>query len=361
MLRRKLLVVLGSLVLLTLAAAVSAILLLHGVLEDLVHASTAVAEGAAECHQLEAAAARLELEVGAESPSLASIQEQLAALTEGTGRLEALLGLPPEALGAIRAALPELDQAAGELPAADPEPRARALERARRAAGALRGRIAELAAASQDHGAREHQQLIRKFRVAGLAVGVVFLLLLNASIAVLLRAADMVLRPIDRLVDASRRLGREEFNHRVDDPGKDEFAELARAYNSLAAQLEANERRKVETLHQVARTLSHELNNAISAIDLQLTLLGRRTTDSSLAEPLRRIHEPLGRMSRIIDALTRVRRIVLTDYLSGIKMLDLERSVIDHDQAEPPDGDAVAGQDADERAQRAGTADLGAR
>jgi nitrate/nitrite-specific signal transduction histidine kinase len=360
MLRRKLLVVLGSLVLLTLAAAVSAILLLHAVLEDLIHASTAVAEGAAECHQLEVTAARLELEVGAESPSLPSIQEQLTALADGTGRLQALLGLPPEALGAIRSSLPEMDEAAGEL-AVDAEPRARALERARGVASGLRERIAELSAASRDHSAREHQQLIRKFRAAGLAVGVVFLLLLNASIAVLLRAADMVLRPVARLVEASRRLGREEFSHRVDDPGKDEFAELAQAYNSLAGQLEANERRKVETLHQVARMLSHELNNAISAIDLQLTLLGRRTSDRSLAEPLRRIQEPLGRMSRIIDALTRVRRIVLTDYLSGIKMLDLERSVVDNDQAEQPDGNAVAGQDADERAQRAGTADLGAR
>ncbi|MHC5009105.1 MAG: hypothetical protein ACYTGF_17300 [Planctomycetota bacterium] len=46
-----------------------------------------------------------------------------------------------------------------------------------------------------------------------------------------------------------------------------------------------------------------------------------------MAKPLRQIHQSLGRMADTIDALKRVRKIVLTDYLSGVKMLDLERSV----------------------------------
>lgn len=175
---------------------------------------------------------------------------------------------------------------------------------------------------------RDLEQFVARFRIAGLVVGIVALVLVNASIVIVLRAAMMVLRPVDKLVEASRHLAREEFDHRVVVDQADEFGELARAYNALAAQLEANEQRKLETLHQVSRTLNHELNNAISAIELQLTVVDRRRgTDETLAEPLHRIHESLARMSRTIDALKRVRRIVLTDYLSGVKMLDLDRSV----------------------------------
>ncbi len=40
-------------------------------------------------------------------------------------------------------------------------------------------------------------------------------------------------------------------------------------------------------------------------------------------------------MSHTIDSLQRVRKIVLTDYLAGIKMLDLERSVTGGTPASP--------------------------
>jgi pyruvate-formate lyase-activating enzyme len=41
---------------------------------------------------------------------------------------------------------------------------------------------------------------------------------------------------------------------------------------------------------------------------------------------LREIHESLSRMTRTVQALKNVRRIVLTDYVAGVKMLDLEQS-----------------------------------
>jgi hypothetical protein len=39
------------------------------------------------------------------------------------------------------------------------------------------------------------------------------------------------------------------------------------------------------------------------------------------------IHESLARMTVTLERLKHVRRIVLTDYTEGTKMLDLERSV----------------------------------
>ncbi len=186
-----------------------------------------------------------------------------------------------------------------------------------------------------DQTGQQRAVLIRKLRMTGLLVGVVFLALLNASIVVVLRTASMVLRPVDLLVDGSRRLAREQFDHRVPLDQADEFGELAQAYNSLAGQLQSNEQRKVQTLHQVARTLNHELNNAINTIDLQLTILGRRYRDDpALSEPLRSMRNTLAGMTGTIADLKRVRRIVLMDYTEGVEMLDLPRSVEDDSPSE---------------------------
>lgn len=344
MLQRKLLVVLGSLIALILVAAVSAIGLLHTVLEDLLHASMAAATGTATTYELEqaATAAGIELEAARRYPLSPS-----PAIAERVTRVElALAGLDeldaPEAVAAsvvrFETLVPELRARVAEL---DATPGAAGVEAAIAAAGPVIAEAAALSGLVREQSRIELDQIVTKFRVAGLIVGVVSLVLLNVSIIVVLRATTMVLRPVDRLVEASRRLGREEFDHRVLVEQDDEFGELARAYNRLAGQLQTNEQRRVETLHQVARTLSHELNNAISTIELQLTLMDRRARDERTGEPLRRIHQSLARMSQIIDALLRVRRIVLTDYLSGVKMLDLEQSVRD-DSGLPSPASAVA-------------------
>ncbi|MHC4427008.1 MAG: HAMP domain-containing protein [Planctomycetota bacterium] len=343
MLRRKLLLVLGSLILVLVLAAVFAIGLLHNVLEDLVSATTAALTGTAQCAELEGAMRAIEADLSElrrqGGGALDDIAEDLAFLRLHADNMEA--GTVSLAAGAtlqpIREHLEALAHQVEQFGSSDdPAGRAEHLERAIDSAAALGAQVSELTGLVRSHGVGEQERLIRKFRVAGLLLGVVFLVLLNVSIIAVLRAATMVLRPVDELVEASRRLAREQFGHRIEKVRNDEFGELARAYNSLAEQLASNEQRKLETLHQVARTLNHELNNAISAIDLQLELLGRRSSgDRSLVEPLQRIQQTLGRMSHTIDSLQRVRKIVLTDYLAGIKMLDLERSVTEGIPASP--------------------------
>jgi signal transduction histidine kinase len=141
---------------------------------------------------------------------------------------------------------------------------------------------------------------------------------------------------VDELVEASRHLAREEFDYRVQDHRRDEFGELARAMNHLAEQLQTNEQRKMETLQQVALTLNHELNNAASIIGLQLEKFARSSGgDPRHSQQLREIRKALERMTGIAEALKRVRRIVLTEYVGGLKMLDLEQS-LQADDAEPP-------------------------
>ncbi|MCC6680314.1 MAG: HAMP domain-containing protein [Phycisphaeraceae bacterium] len=180
-----------------------------------------------------------------------------------------------------------------------------------------------------------HNQLIRAFRwlVIGMAVG--FLLLVNASILLLMRSSQLVLRPVEQLVEATRQLAKERFDYRINLSRHDEFDELAAAYNHVAEQLGSHEQKRIEVLGQVGATLNHELNNAASIIELQLSLMRRRTGNpEATGQCLREIHETLGRMSRVVAALKHIRRIVLTDYAEGIKMLDLERSIRDDEPVE---------------------------
>ena len=176
--------------------------------------------------------------------------------------------------------------------------------------------------------AEDERAVAERFKWVVLSLGVVFLIVINVAVLVLLRVAGMVLRPVEKLVAASRELGREHFEHRVEiGPGGGEFDELGRAYNRLAEQLQANERGRIEAMGQLALTLNHELNNALALIEMQLQLVSRRATVGEPVEAaLRRIGEALERMGRTVQSLKHIRRIVLTDYVGGTKMLDLRRS-----------------------------------
>ena len=164
-----------------------------------------------------------------------------------------------------------------------------------------------------------------------------YVVMVNASAIILLHTAYMILRPVDQLVEASRELAKERFDYRVEIDRDDEFGELAHAYNRLAAQLAANEERKMETLRQVAVALNHDLNNTLAAIELELRLVDLQTGGNPrLTERFQRMHQSLARVAKAVRSLAEVRRIVLTEYMPGQMMLDLERSVSSDDAHQPP-------------------------
>jgi signal transduction histidine kinase len=194
----------------------------------------------------------------------------------------------------------------------------------------LRGPVIVLSDDAREDAQEERLALTRRLRwlVSGLAVA--FLLVINASVMLLLRSGSSILHAVDKLVEASRQLAMERFDYRVTLDRHDEFDELARAYNKLAEQLQENEKLKIDSLHQTALMLNHELNNAMTIIELQLQLLKRRGSDQASSEKsLRQIHERLQQMAEVIDKLKHVRRVVLTDYIDGVKMLDLQESMRD--------------------------------
>jgi HAMP domain-containing protein len=189
------------------------------------------------------------------------------------------------------------------------------------------------------HDLATHAFLAARLTWIVLGLSMAFFVLVNASVVLLLRAAGMILNPVDRLVAASRELAAEHFGHRVPLDRRDEFDELASAYNDLAQRLQANERKRLETLGMAALTLNHELNNAMGMIELQLQLVARRVGDREpIEKSLRCIGEGLARMSRAVESLKHIKRIVLTDYVEGTKMLDLQKST---EQAEPVKSDVA--------------------
>ncbi|MBX3373007.1 MAG: HAMP domain-containing protein [Phycisphaeraceae bacterium] len=329
MLRKKFMVVLGIIVTLHVVMALQSILALHGVLRDLDAAGAAAVASTT-------AIQRAKLELNAAQVRSSDLPPQATVPARDLASLSGSLDSQVRAMNDL--VLMEADGPAGDLAhlhdqvrqlAADagPVPVSLFLDRLVH----LRDQVDRLEISTSRVIEEARQDITSRFRRTIVVLGVVFVLIINATLMVLSRMVGIIVRPVDRLVEGSRRLAREEFSHRVDlgRPRRwsDEFAELADAHNALAAQLEQNEQRKVEMMHQVARTLSHELNNAIAIIELQITHLARQTRgDESQAERLREIHRTLARISRTIDSLMHVRRIVLTDYTSGVSMLDLERS-----------------------------------
>ncbi len=200
----------------------------------------------------------------------------------------------------------------------------------------LRGEIRNLEQIAAAYVSEERSHFGGHFRLLVLGLTLAAIVMVNASVVVLLHTVFMILRPVEQLVEASRELAQERFDVRVQIDGDDEFGELAHAYNHLAEQLAANEERKMDTLRQVAVALNHDLNNTLSAIELELRLVDRQTGGNPrLAERFQRMHASLDRVAKAVRSLTMVRRIVLTEYMPGQMMLDLEKSITTDDPNQP--------------------------
>jgi methyl-accepting chemotaxis protein len=351
MLRRKLILTLGSVVVVLLVTALGAIMLLQSMLSDLDHVNREAEGNTAAAARFGETLAAFESEVNrrilADGHDVAiDLTHALAVLSEQTDQMfEAFKPAEPELEDlhqTLTTRVPELEMlVAGIGPEQTAAIRDARFESILDLTIGLREQLTQFKRLSRIHTLSDHERLVARFRLTVIGLGLLFLVLINVSLMVLLHAGAMILRPLGALTDASRRLARGEFDHRIELPGGDEFGELADSYNQLAAELQRSELRRLETLHQVARTLNHELNNAISIIELQLRILETSPRDAtSAARAFVPIHETLQRITRTVEALKHVRRIVLTDYVAGVKMLDLERSVEEAPLIEMPRGES---------------------
>lgn len=320
MLRRKLLIRIGLLVACFVVGAVVAISLFQGALVDI--------------DRINREALVLMESIGRVDEAISKVQDSRDGLAMGGPELERALAEdvarlseePPlriagsrqaESFARLNALIPEYLNSAPSTPTQD-----------RINQAMVRSRLHELSKDVQGYIAAEQSRFSGYLRwlVVGMTLGA--LVMVNVAILVLMHTAQVVLKPVSKLVEGSRELAAEHFEHRVQVDQQDEFGELARAYNRLAEQLQAIEERKAETLRQLAVTINHDLNNAMATIEMQLSLLDRESgRDKNLARYFRDIQTTLSRMSVRVASLKEIRRVVLTDYVDGQKMVDVEQSV----------------------------------
>jgi len=341
MLRRKLLIMLAMLTALMLVTALSSVLLMQGVLRDLEHINDTAAVGTTASRALGESVALIESVLREGSPltqdQVDLVVESAQSISNEIDGLQSYYSTEPggaELYSGLDTARLHLEGSVDAFVAASGGSSADEHVAVLASTSLMRSEIFAHSDFAFGHMKEEQLWVTARFRAAAIGLAVVFVVLINIAIILLIRAASMVLRPVDQLLDASRHLALEEYDYRVEVGPKDEFAELAAGFNTLAQHLETNEQRKIETLHQVARTLNHELNNAIAIIELQLRMVAKSPSyDPASGRQLELIHQTLRKMNHTVTSLTQVRRVVLTDYIEGVKMLDLKLST----QANAPD------------------------
>jgi nitrogen fixation/metabolism regulation signal transduction histidine kinase len=112
---------------------------------------------------------------------------------------------------------------------------------------------------------------------------------LVAAMAMALWLSARIARPVRRVADAARRVAGGDLDGSVPVASRDEVGDLARAFNSMTAELRASRERvvqaeRVAAWREMARRLAHELKNPLFPIQLSIETL-RRNLDQQPKDP----------------------------------------------------------------------------
>jgi len=143
---------------------------------------------------------------------------------------------------------------------------------------------------------RSHADLVRYFAPIA-AVVMAFLLVFGLLGGWLL--AGRMLAPLARITDATRTAATGSLSHRIELPGRsDEFRELADAFDTMLARLEAH----VAEQQRFAANASHELRTPL-AITQTLLDVARNDPNSDIGELVDRLHVVNTRAIELTEAL----------------------------------------------------------
>ena len=142
--------------------------------------------------------------------------------------------------------------------------------------------------------------------------------------------AQRTLRPIRRLTEGVQDVKRGDFAQRVDVPGHDEIAGLAREFNEMAQALSDREAELVSkrtallraerlaAVGKMAAQISHEIRNPLSSIGLNTELMAEELASARFDEPRRsdEVRALLTAIAAEVDRLTEITE----EYLSFARM-----------------------------------------
>ena len=112
-----------------------------------------------------------------------------------------------------------------------------------------------------------------------------------------------ILRPLERLTNASNAIAAGDLAARVPDPPDPELRGLAKAFNQMAATLE-----RVEQLRQaLVEDLAHELRTPLTSLQGYTEALADGVVEPT-PEMLRTVHEEIVRLSRLVADLDQLAR-----------------------------------------------------
>ncbi|MCD0481845.1 HAMP domain-containing histidine kinase [Streptacidiphilus sp. ASG 303] len=145
------------------------------------------------------------------------------------------------------------------------------------------------------------------------SLGIAALLALVGSALLAQAASATVLRPVQRLGEAARRLGEGRWDTRLEVRGADELADVARTFNStaeaLAAQVEELSAREAASRRFVA-DMSHELRTPLTAMTAVTDILEDEADalDPMIEPAVRLVVSETRRLSDLVENLMEVTR-----------------------------------------------------
>jgi signal transduction histidine kinase len=155
---------------------------------------------------------------------------------------------------------------------------------------------------SYDQASKFLQSLNRLLLLLGLAAVVV-----GSGLVFLI--SHTFTRPLANLVEGVRALGRGDFDHPLDSRGRDEVAELTRAFDSMRASLLKSQRDLLEseqlaTIGRMASSISHDLRHSLAAIVANSEfLVDTHLTAEQREELYQEVRTGVNLMTDLIDSL----------------------------------------------------------
>jgi len=124
-----------------------------------------------------------------------------------------------------------------------------------------------------------------------------------AAVATSLFVSALIVTPLQRLLAASRRIAAGHYAERVPTGATDELGTLAAQFNTMAAELEAAERRRVALIGDVA----HELRTPLATLEGYTEGLLDGVVEPG-AETWALLHDEAGRLRRLVQDLQELSR-----------------------------------------------------